>query len=864
MTTSKQPTLRPLLSLLLLPGLLLGVGLFAGCKTTGTRAQGGDKAAAPSPTIDSFWPTRAVRGATLRIRGSGFGPLPSENSVRLNGVLAALISAGPHEIAVEVPDNSLATGLVEVSVNGKTARSATPFTYVPTVATVSTLAEFYGFPVGIAMDKAGNFYIADADISKITPDGKHSTSGAVGRYKGSFADAQGSDVQFNRPAGIAIDKAGNLYVADSWNHRIRKITPTGEVSTFAGSGEVGEDKGGFADGPGSTAQFNRPSGIAIDTTGNLYVTDSKNHRIRKITPKGEVSTFAGSGETGKDREGGYADGPGSVAQFSFFSPAFPINGIAIVGLAIDAADNLYVADLGNHRIRKITPTGEVSTLAGSGEMGEGKWGGYADGPGSTAQFSSPSGVTIDTAGNLYVADAGNNLIRKITPTGEVSTLAGSGKEGYADGAGSVARFYFPRGIAIDAAGTLYVVEGGENVPRQRIRKIVPKSAKTSVRPEGADKAGASPSIEGFSPSRATHGAWLHIRGEGFSAALRENSVTLNGIPTRVVSATPTELKVEVPKNKLCTGLVQVNVKGKTAVSATPFTYVLSVHVSTFAGSGEHGHKDGIGTAAQFGSPSSLAIDAAGNLYVADSDNNLIRKITPKGEVSTFAKSGEEGQVDSARFDSPDVIAIDKAGNLYASKNRSDFIRKITPKGEVSTFAEVYLLNGMATDAAGNLYVMTRFGNIQKISPEGREEEVSKPSDFFFSQITAGQDGNLYTSWHWEDSHVLKITPEGEKIYLLHFSRYDEVEGTKVDAWIGKTPEAVDAAGNLYLTDGHRILRVTPEGVVSLLAGSEESGYLNGPGNTARFGHLAGMALDAAGNLYVADAGNHRIRKIVLE
>ena len=301
-------------------------------------------------------------------------------------------------------------------------------------------------PIGITIDTAGNLYVADSyndSIRKVTPEGEVST--LAGDERG-FADGQGSDAMFWRPHGITIDAAGNLYVADTNNSRIRKVTIHGEVSTLAG----GED--GFSDGSGSAARFYIPDGIAMDATGNLYVADTYNHRIRKVTLKGEVSTLAGSGEEG------FADGQGNTAVFNH--PR---------GIAIDVAGNLYVADFWNHRIRKITIKGEVSTLAGSGEIG------VADGKGSTAQFNGPEGIAIDAAGNLYVTDSRSNRIRMVTPEGEVSTLAGSDSTdpdgevgGFADGEGSVAKFDSPSGIAIDAAGNLYVTDSDN----YRIRKIV--------------------------------------------------------------------------------------------------------------------------------------------------------------------------------------------------------------------------------------------------------------------------------------------------------------------------------------------------------------------------------------------------------
>ena len=296
----------------------------------------------------------------------------------------------------------------------------------------------FDLPSGITIDTVGNLYVADMvkhRIRKVTPKGEVTTL-AGGQW--GFADGQGSAAKFSDPHGITIDAMGNLYVADRGNHRIRKVTPKGEVSTLAGS-----DKGGFADGQGSTAQFYVPSGIAIDAAGNLYVADSGNRRIRKITPSGEVTTLAGS-------EKGFADGKGT-AQFDRH------------GIAIDAAGNLYMTDRDRNLIRKVSPKGEVSTFAGGGKEG---FAGFADGQGGAAQFYSPDSIALDAAGNLYVTDKINYRIRKITPKGEVSTLAGNGKRGFADGDERIAQFSAASGIAIDATGNLYVADFS------RIRKIV--------------------------------------------------------------------------------------------------------------------------------------------------------------------------------------------------------------------------------------------------------------------------------------------------------------------------------------------------------------------------------------------------------
>ena len=243
-----------------------------------------------------------------------------------------------------------------------------------------------------------------------------------------YQDATGTAAEFDKPAGVAVDSSGNVYVADAFNNRIRKITPAGEVTTLAGSGTEG-----YHDATGTAAQFNHPFGVAVDSDGIVYVADQVNHRIRKITSKGVVSTFAGSGTQG------YHDATGTAAQFNYPH-----------SVTVDSSGNLYVADTSNHRIRKITPDRVVTTIAGA-----------------TAEFDFPYGVAVDSSGNLYVADTHNNCIRRITSAGVVSTLAGSGTAGDKDAFGTAAEFDHPHGVAVDSSGILYVADANNS----RIRKI---------------------------------------------------------------------------------------------------------------------------------------------------------------------------------------------------------------------------------------------------------------------------------------------------------------------------------------------------------------------------------------------------------
>lgn len=254
-----------------------------------------------------------------------------------------------------------------------------------------------------------------------------------------MADGVGSAARFDGPAGVAVDGAGHVYVADMANSRIRKIMPDGTVGPWAGSGSPVE-----ADGAAATAGFAAPAAIVRDGAGNLYVADSQGPTIRKITPGGVVTTIAGIPGIF-----GHSDGPGAIATFT--EPS---------GLALDSSGNLFVADGSGNVIRKIDALGVVSTLAGSGTAG------YADGAATTAAFDGPSGLAIDPAGNVYVADAGNHRIRKVTPGGTVSTLAGTGVPGYGDGAALSALFADPVALVWAPPGILYVSDSGNSVIRK--------------------------------------------------------------------------------------------------------------------------------------------------------------------------------------------------------------------------------------------------------------------------------------------------------------------------------------------------------------------------------------------------------------
>lgn len=290
---------------------------------------------------------------------------------------------------------------------------------------VGTAAEFNA-PSGLTLDAAGNVYVVDAGdiaVREISPAGIVS----------SFASGNG----LNDPRAIASAPNATFFVIEGSGDRLLKVTPS-SLSIIAGTGNAGR-----LDGPGVQASFNGATGIARDAQGSLYVADTGNNVIRKVDAAGNVTTLAGSGQAG------YSNGAGPAAQFN-----------APGGIALDAQGNLYVADTGNQVIRKITPDGAVSTLAGSGVKGE------TNGTGTAAAFDAPAAIAVDAAGNLVVADRGGNTVRRVTPTGAVTTLAGDGSAGHVDGALTLAEFNGPSGLAIDASGTVYVADPGNNCVRE--------------------------------------------------------------------------------------------------------------------------------------------------------------------------------------------------------------------------------------------------------------------------------------------------------------------------------------------------------------------------------------------------------------
>ena len=632
-------------------------------------------------------------------------------------------------------------------------------------------------------------------------------------------DGKGVEARFCQPFGLSFDPAGNLYVADFYNYAIRKIAPDGTVTTLAGC--VGEP--GVSDGTGNSARFDRPVGVAADAAGNVYVADSGNHVIRKVTPEGVVTTLAG-----RAGEQGDADGAARAARFR--SPC---------GVAVDGAGNVYVADTGNHTLRKIAASGTVMTLAGKTELKGGvPLGGYADGKGAAARFRSPRGMAVDGAGNVYVADTENAVLRKVAADGTATTLAGrAGSSGSANGVGRAAQFSSPQSVAMDAAGNLFVADAGNQV----IRKVTPAGAVSTL----TNSAARFFSPRGVAVDRSGYVAVSDNDAQTVSKIAPSGTVTIlagsasrhgyaDGADAAVRFCRPTGIAVDRQKNVFVTDNFTHVIR-----KVTPDGVVTTLAGRAWSSGGD----DGKGGKARFNWPAGSVADRAGNVYVADAGNHTIRKIAPDGTVTTLAGSaGNSGSADGAgskaRFTSPSGVALDSAGNVIVADCGNHLVRKVTPDGAVTTLAGNAGIPGSADGACGT----ARFNR-----PAGVAVDT-------LDHIYIADTGN----------HVVRKMIPGGVVTTLAGSAGMKgcADGTGAQArFNGPADVAVDLTGNLIVADrdNHLVRMVSPEGAVTTLGGAPNCmSAAEGFGSASRFAQPSGVAVDSDGIVYVADACNNRI------
>ncbi len=513
-------------------------------------------------------------------------------------------------------------------------------------ATTTTLAE----PVALATDGAGNLFIAEGGlVRKLDTNGIITTVAGSFTYKGVTGGDGGpaTGVRID-PQDVAVDAAGNLFIADYFGHRIRKVDSAGIITTVAGTGSAGFAGDG---GPATAAFMERPYGVAVDTQGNLYISDSFNYRVRKVDTAGIITTFAGTGVKDSSGDGG----PASAANL-----ADPRD------IAFDRDGNVYIADTYGYRMRKVSPAGTISTVAGNGQ-----WGNAGDGGPATAAQVLAFDLAFDATGNLYFADSWLDKVRRIDRQGVVTTVAGNGFTHFRGDGGPAldAQVHGIQRLAIDpVSGRLAFADTGS----KRVRTI--------------DAAGVVSTI---------------YTGPGFDFWL------FSGMAYD-------------PSGNLYVGersrIRRIDRNGT---------------VTVFAGTGESGFSGdgGPATLAQMKTPSSLTFDRAGNLYFSDMHNGRIRKISTLGIISTVAGSGVDGLGgDGGPATAAKIwpwygaeVAVDAAGNLYLADSYNDRIRKIDPSGIITSVGanQVDFPTGLALDGADNLFVASVSDNkVRRMTPAG--------------------------------------------------------------------------------------------------------------------------------------------------
>jgi uncharacterized protein (TIGR03437 family) len=636
------------------------------------------------------------------------------------------------------------------------------------------------------------------------------------------------------PAWVAVDAAGTVYFSSM--QAVFKIDTTGKLTRVAGAPGGGNPLGDG--GPATSAYLDSPWGLALDSAGDLYIVEIDGHRVRKVTPGGTISTVAGNGTAGYTGDGGLATG----AQLNF--PG---------AVAVDSNGNLYIADTGNNVIRKIGTNGKISTVAGnttsnySGDRG----------PATSAALSGPTDVAVDSSGGLYIADAGNAVIRKVNASGIISTCAGGGKGSTLGVAATSFALSYPAGVALDSSGNLYIADW-------EYPEVFVVSASGTI--HAAAGGGNSAPGDGGPATSAALGGPENVAVDSSGnlliadyGAYRVRKVNPSGVISTVAGTgalssgdggPATSAAIDWPED------VKTDTNGNIFIADYGGQRVRKVTlagvISTVAGTGTRGYSgdNGPATSAELAYPNGLAVDSSGNLYISDSGNQRVRKVTTAGVISTVAGngthgySGDNGPATSAELGQPQALAIDSSGNLFIADGDISRIRKVTPSGTIATVAgtgtygysgdggpatsaEIGRPNGLAVDSAGNLFISDSPNyRVRKVTPGGTISTVAGTGNAGFS----GDGG----------------------------------QATKAD--FGRTIGlAVDSSGNLFIADYDyaRIRMVTAGGIVSTVAGSGGTGYSGdgGPATSATFNDIFGISIDSSGKIYIADAGNGAVREL---
>ena len=617
----------------------------------------------------------------------------------------------------------------------------------------------------------------------------------------------GTSASLLPPGSVAVDRAGNAFFADEYVV-LRLDATTGALTLVAGNGTPGYSGDG---GPATSSQLHGPSGVAVDDSGSVYIADTDNHCIRKVSG-GIISTVAGNGTPGFSGD----NGPAASAQLRY--PA---------GIAVDSAGGLYIADTYNQRIRKVSG-GVIATMSGNGTVGSGG----DNGPALSAQLNYPNGVAVDSTGDLYIADTYNHRIREVS-SGTIATVAGNGTAGYSgdNSPAAGAHLNYPEGVAVDSAGNLYIADTNNNCIREVSSGAIATVAGSGGNVYGGDGGPAISAQLNAPPGVAVDSAGnLYIA--DYNNRIRKVS---NGVIATVAGGASSfgDNGPAIGAELFRPYGVAVDAAGNSYIADSGNSRVRKVSngvITTVAGNGAQGFggDNGAATSAQLNEPYGVAVDSSGNLYIADSGNSRIRMVA-NGVITTVAGSGtqgfggDNGPATSALLNNPYGVAVDSSGNLYIADSGNSRIRMVANDVITTVAGGLRGPDGVAVDSAGHLYI----------------------ADTGNARVCMVSNGMIVTV-------AGNATPG-----------YSGDGGPATGAQLKDvTGVAIDSAGDLYIgdTENNRIRKVS-NGVIATVGGDGDCCYSgdNGPATSAELNNPAGVAVDAAGNLYVADLYNDRVR-----